>query len=173
MTNYPVFTTPERRNLSMQDARLQANDELGSLYERALQNMQTSVADSQTQAAEQAAARGMGSSGLSQDAMNKIAIAGLSQRGNLEAERTQKVASLARQLMERDQDLGFRERQQAFQEWSGEQGMKMDQDRFAYQQKNDLRNHNFDKERFDYQQKNDTLNRDLERDKFDYTKDKD
>ena len=51
--------------------------------------------------------------------MNKIAIAGLSQRGNLEAERTQKVASLARQLMERDQDLGFRERQQAFQEWSG------------------------------------------------------
>ena len=60
----------------------------------------------------------MGSSGLSQDAMNKIAIAGLSQRGNLEAERTQK-ASLARQLMERDQDLGFRERQQAFQEWSG------------------------------------------------------
>ena len=33
MTNYPVFTTPERRNLSMQDARLQANDELGSLYE--------------------------------------------------------------------------------------------------------------------------------------------
>ena len=50
MTNYPVFTTPERRNLSMQDARLQANDELGSLYERALQNIQTSVADSQTQA---------------------------------------------------------------------------------------------------------------------------
>ncbi|ERH99729.1 hypothetical protein BTCBT_004238 [Bacillus thuringiensis T01-328] len=45
MTNYPVFTTPERRNLSMQDARLQANDELGSLYERALQNMQTSVAE--------------------------------------------------------------------------------------------------------------------------------
>ncbi|MGQ0451902.1 hypothetical protein ACT4UM_00380 [Bacillus sp. SS-TM] len=37
-----------------------------------------------SQAAEQAAARGMGSSGLSQDAMNKIAIAGLSQRGNLE-----------------------------------------------------------------------------------------
>ena len=89
MNNYPTFTTPERRNVSMQDARLQANDELGSLYERALQNIQTSVADSQTQA-EQAAARGMGSSGLSQDAMNKIAIAGLSQRGNLEAERTQK-----------------------------------------------------------------------------------
>ena len=43
----------------MQDARLQANDELGSLYERALQNIQTSVADSQTQAAEQAT-RGMG-----------------------------------------------------------------------------------------------------------------
>ena len=57
MTNYPVFTTPERRNLSMQDARLQANDELGSLYERALQNIQTSVADSQTQAAEQACKR--------------------------------------------------------------------------------------------------------------------
>ena len=57
MTNYPVFTTPERRNLSMQDARLQANDELGSLYERALQNIQTSVADSQTQAAEQARKR--------------------------------------------------------------------------------------------------------------------
>ena len=45
-----TFTTPERRNVSMQDARLQANDELGSLYERALQNIQTSVADSQTQA---------------------------------------------------------------------------------------------------------------------------
>ena len=90
MTNYPVFTTPERRNLSMQDARLQANDELGSLYERALQNIQTSVADSQTQA-QNKHARGMGSSGLSQDAMNKIAIAGLSQRGNLEAERTQKL----------------------------------------------------------------------------------
>ena len=58
MTNYPVFTTPERRNLSMQDARLQANDELGSLYERALQNIQTSVADSQTQAAEQALQEG-------------------------------------------------------------------------------------------------------------------
>ena len=50
MNNYPTFTTPERRNVSMQDARLQANDELGSLYERALQNIQTSVADSQTQA---------------------------------------------------------------------------------------------------------------------------
>ncbi|MGQ7145717.1 hypothetical protein ACUOA8_41760, partial [Escherichia sp. SS-MK2] len=79
----------------MQDARVQANDELGSLYERALQNMQTSVADSQTQAAEQAAARGMGSSGLSQDAMNKIAIAGLSQRGNLEVERTQKIVPIS------------------------------------------------------------------------------
>ena len=44
MNNYPTFTTPERRNVSMQDARLQANDELGSLYERALQNIQTSVA---------------------------------------------------------------------------------------------------------------------------------
>ena len=42
----------------MQDARLQANDELGSLYERALQNIQTSVADSQTQAAEQAPQEG-------------------------------------------------------------------------------------------------------------------
>ena len=30
MNNYPTFTTPERRNVSMQDARLQANDELGS-----------------------------------------------------------------------------------------------------------------------------------------------
>ena len=58
MNNYPTFTTPERRNLSMQDARLQANDELGSLYERALQNIQTSVADSQTQAAEQALQEG-------------------------------------------------------------------------------------------------------------------
>ena len=57
MNNYPTFTTPERRNVSMQDARLQANDELGSLYERALQNIQTSVADSQTQAAEQAGKR--------------------------------------------------------------------------------------------------------------------
>ena len=92
MNNYPTFTTPERRNVSMQDARLQANDELGSLYERALQNIQTSVADSQTQAKQnKRTARGMGSSGLSQDAMNKIAIAGLSQRGNLEAERTQKL----------------------------------------------------------------------------------
>ena len=48
MNNYPTFTTPERRNVSMQDARLQANDELGSLYERALQNIQTSVADRNT-----------------------------------------------------------------------------------------------------------------------------
>ena len=60
MNNYPTFTTPERRNVSMQDARLQANDELGSLYERALQNIQTSVADSQTQAAEQAPQEGWG-----------------------------------------------------------------------------------------------------------------
>ena len=60
MNNYPTFTTPERRNVSMQDARLQANDELGSLYERALQNIQTSVADSQTQAAEQAVQEGWG-----------------------------------------------------------------------------------------------------------------
>ena len=58
--NYPTFTTPERRNVSMQDARLQANDELGSLYERALQNIQTSVADSQTQATEQAVQEGWG-----------------------------------------------------------------------------------------------------------------
>ena len=60
MNNYPTFTTPERRNVSMQDARLQANDELGSLYERALQNIQTSVADSQTQATEQATQEGWG-----------------------------------------------------------------------------------------------------------------
>ena len=60
MNNYPTFTTPERRNVSMQDARLQANDELGSLYERALQNIQTSVADSQTQAKNKHTARGMG-----------------------------------------------------------------------------------------------------------------
>ena len=61
MNNYPTFTTPERRNVSMQDARLQANDELGSLYERALQNIQTSVADSQnTSKAEQAPQEGWG-----------------------------------------------------------------------------------------------------------------
>lgn len=173
MADYPVFTTPERRNVSMQDARLQANDELGALYERALQNIQTSVADSQTQAAEQAAARGMGSSGLSQDAMNKIAIAGLSQGGNLEAERAQKIAALSRQILERDQDLGFRERQQEFNEWSGQQNMRMDQDRFHYQKENDLRNYDFDREKFGYQQKLDDQNYSFDREKFQYGKDKD
>jgi multidrug efflux pump subunit AcrA (membrane-fusion protein) len=137
MAEYPTFTAPTRKAMTLAQAQSQANSELGNLYARAIQSIQSQLRQNQALAAEQAAARGLSGSGLAQDAQNKLAIAAQSDIANTEADRTDKVAALARQILERDQDVGFRERQQAYNEWSGQQGLRMDVDRFNYQKQRD------------------------------------
>lgn len=137
MAEYPTFTAPTRKAMTLAQAQSQANSELGNLYARAIQSIQSQLRQNQALAAEQAAARGLSGSGLAQDAQNKLAIAAQSDIANTEADRTAKVAALARQILERDQDVGFRERQQAYDEWNGQQGLRMDVDRFNYQKQRD------------------------------------
>ncbi len=72
------------------------NDELGSLYERGIAKHTNECSGIVTQASKTRAARGMEARVYHKIDELKIALQVLSQRGNLEAERTQKVASLAR-----------------------------------------------------------------------------
>ncbi|MFC5775163.1 hypothetical protein [Ectobacillus antri] len=132
-----TFTAPYRAAMTTKQAQAQAGNELSALYQRALQNVKSQLYNNQVMAAEQAAARGLSHSGLAQDAQNKLMLGAQGQIGDMEAERASKVAALARQILERDQDVGFRERQQAYSEWNGQQGLRMEQDRFNYQKERD------------------------------------
>lgn len=123
--------------LQYADAQKQIAQQVDPLYNRAIQNVNQQKYQSDVQAGQVAAARGLGHSGLAADQLNKIAIASQGQIGDISAQRATQIAQLASGLMERDKDRGMQARSQAYQEWMGQQNLQRDDRNFDYQKGRD------------------------------------
>lgn len=119
--------------VSAADAQKQIAAQLDPLFNRSIQNVNSQKYQSDVQAGQVAAARGLGHSGLAADQLNKIAIAAQGQIGDLSAQRATQIAQLSNQLMERDKDRGMQARSQAYSEWMGQQNLQRDDRDYNYQ----------------------------------------
>jgi hypothetical protein len=106
--------------LTYQQAQTQAGQQLDPLYNRALQNVNQQKYQSDVQAGQVSAARGLGHSGLAADQLNKIAIAAQGQIGDLSAQHASQLAQSAQELMNNDKTYGLQARSQAYQEYAGD-----------------------------------------------------
>lgn len=116
--------------LTYQNAQKQASGQVDPLFNRAVQGVQQQKYQSDVQAGQVAAARGLGHSGLAADQLNKIAIAAQGQVGDLNAQRATQVAQMANDMVNQDKQYSLQNRAQLYNEYS-------DNRNFGYQQGRD------------------------------------
>lgn len=164
----PSFTFEGRPTLSYEDAANRAGQQVDPLYQRALENIKAQKYQNELNSGEIAAKRGLGHSGLAADQLTKIAIASQGQIADTEAERAAKIAEIAQAMYDRDQDLAFRERQQAFQEYLGQENIDFNRDQFDYSKTRDVENDRRFYDNIDYQRGRDQLSDQWRQKEWDY-----
>lgn len=108
--------------ISYDQAASQAGQQVDPLYQRALENVKAQKYQNELNSGEIAAKRGLGHSGLAADQLTKIAIASQGQMSDIEAERAAKIAQMAQEMVQRDQDRADRLRAQQYQEFADQRG---------------------------------------------------
>lgn len=145
------FSAPQYNQLSYNDALKQAQGQLDPIYQRAVQDIMSQRFSNEQAAGEQAAARGLGHSGLAADAQNKLAIAAQNQIGNAGLQRASQSAQMAQALVDSDFQRAMQLRNQALQEYMGQNGVGLDAARFNYGQYRDTQGDAFRDKQFDWQ----------------------
>ncbi|WP_394137418.1 hypothetical protein [Cytobacillus oceanisediminis] len=164
----PSFTFEGRPTLSYEDAANRAGQQVDPLYARALENIKAQKYQNELNSGEIAAKRGLGHSGLAADQLTKIAIASQGQIADTEAERAAKIAEMAQAMYDRDQDLAYRERQQAFQEYLGQENIDFNRDQFDYSKTRDVENDRRYYDNTDYQRGRDVIGDQWRQKEWDY-----
>lgn len=123
--------------MTQSQAQSQANKELDPIYKNSVKNLNAQKYQNQLQAGGVAQARGLSHSGLAADQMTKVAMAAQGQMNDLNAQKAAQTAQIAREMMNRDQDVNDRRRAQAFGEYQGTQDMLYRDKTFKYQQGRD------------------------------------
>jgi hypothetical protein len=131
-----TYTPPQNNAMSFGQASNQASQQLDPLYQRALHNVMQQKYQNELNASEVAKNRGMAHSGLAADQLNKIAIASQGQVADMDAQRASQTAQMAQALVNRNEDRSDRLRQQAFQEWMGQQNLGLQRDQFDFNKDN-------------------------------------
>jgi hypothetical protein len=149
--------------MDYQTAQNTAAQQVDPLYNRAVQNVQQQKYQSDVQAGQVAAARGLGHSGLAADQLNKIAIAAQGQIGDISAQRATELAKMAMDLMQQDRTFGLQDRSQSYQEWMGQQNLSNDQRNFDYQKSQDDLANQWKQKEFDYQKAQDSISNSLKK----------
>jgi hypothetical protein len=103
-------------------AQGQVTGQVDPLFNRAIQGVNQQKYQSDVQAGQVAAARGLGHSGLAADQLNKIAIAAQGQVGDLNAQRATQIATQANDLVWRDKEFGLQDRAQKYNEYNSDRG---------------------------------------------------
>jgi hypothetical protein len=103
-------------------AQGQVAGQVDPLFNRAIQGVNQQKYQSDVQAGQVAAARGLGHSGLAADQLNKIAIAAQGQVGDLNAQRATQIATQANDLVWRDKEFGLQDRAQKYSEYNSDRG---------------------------------------------------
>jgi hypothetical protein len=101
-------------------AQGQVAGQIDPLFNRAIQGVNQQKYQSDVQAGQVAAARGLGHSGLAADQLNKIAIAAQGQVGDLNAQRATQIAQQANDLVWRDKEFGLQDRAQKYSEYNSD-----------------------------------------------------
>lgn len=99
-------------------AQKQVSAQVDPLFNRAIDGVKQQKYQSDIQAGQVSAARGLGRSGLAADQLNKIAIASQGQIGDLNAQRAAQVAQMANDLVWRDKEYALQDRSQRFNEFN-------------------------------------------------------
>ncbi|MGF6951863.1 hypothetical protein QF028_004368 [Neobacillus sp. B4I6] len=103
-------------------AQKQVSGQVDPLFNRAIQGINQQKYQSDVQAGQVAAARGLGHSGLAADQLNKIAIGAQGQIGDLNAQRASQLAQMSNDLMWRDKEFGMQDRAQKYNEFNSDRG---------------------------------------------------
>ncbi|WP_108669558.1 transglycosylase SLT domain-containing protein [Peribacillus acanthi] len=104
-------TSSPSGGFSYQDALKQVQGQVDPLYQRAVEALKGQKYQNELDASQVASARGLSHSGLAADQLNKIAIATQGNLADMEAERAAKISQLAQAVLERQQDVDFRNKQ--------------------------------------------------------------
>ncbi len=150
---YTSYQAPSRPQLSYGEAQGRAQGQIDPIYQRALENVRASIHPGQNNAAQVAANRGLGQSGLAADALNKVTINANNRTADLEAERSSKIAALAQALMDQDFSRQQSVEQQAMQRWMAENNLIGQQNAFNYGIYSDRLNRQDQSERFAFEKK--------------------
>lgn len=106
--------------LDYKTAQKQVSGQIDPLYNRAIQGVNQQKYQSDVQAGQVSAARGLGHSGLAADQLNKIAIAAQGQIGDLNAQRATQIAQQANDLVWRDKEFSLQDRGQKYNEYNSD-----------------------------------------------------
>jgi hypothetical protein len=101
-------------------AQKQVAGQVDPLFQRAIQGVNQQKSQSDIQAGQVAAARGLGHSGLAADQLNKIAIAAQGQIGDLNAQRATQIAQLTNDEMWKDKNYSLQDRAQKYSEYNSD-----------------------------------------------------
>ena len=104
--------------LNYDSAKKQAEDKYNPLFEQAVKGVQDQQYQNELNSGASAAVRGLGHSGLAQDALTKIAIASQGQIAGLNAQKMSNVADMAQGLVDKDTARGDALRSQMYNEYS-------------------------------------------------------
>jgi len=143
----PTYTAPKDfqfnyNYLTQADAQKQAEGVYNPLYDQAVKNIQSQQYQNELDSGQSAATRGLGHSGLAQDALTKIAIASQGQIADANAQKMSQVAQMANQMMQFDQNRGDNLRSQMYNEYNSDRN-------FGYGQYRDQVNDAWTKANFD------------------------
>jgi hypothetical protein len=122
----PQGYTPKPANaLTYEQAVAQARGQYDPLYNQAEQKVQQQVMPNKMNADKIAAARGGLHSGLGGELINQVNVAAQNSIADLNAQKASDIAKSAQSLVNRSEDVNFRNRQQEFSEWSGQEGLNL------------------------------------------------
>ncbi|MEH7481477.1 hypothetical protein V7157_10470 [Neobacillus drentensis] len=108
--------------LDYKTAQGQVAGQIDPLFNRAIQAVNQQKYQSDVQAGQVAANRGLGHSGLAADQLNKIAIASQGQVSDLNAQRATQIAQQANDLVWRDKEFALQDRSQKYNEFNSDRG---------------------------------------------------
>lgn len=120
MPTAPTFSpfTYNYDYLNYDTAKQRAEDRYNPLFQQAVQGVKDQQYQNELNSGQSAAVRGLGHSGLAQDALTKIAIASQGQIAGLNAQKMTNVADYAQNLLDKDQSRGDALRGQMFNEYN-------------------------------------------------------
>lgn len=150
---YTSYQAPQVPRLSYGEAQGRAQGQIDPIYQRALENVRASIHPGQNNAAQVAANRGLGQSGLAADALNKVTLNANNRTADLEADRSSKIAALAQALMDQDFNRQQSLEQQAMQQWMAQNNLISQQNQFNYGMYNDRLNRQDQSERFAFEKR--------------------
>lgn len=150
-------------------AQGQVAGQVDPLFNRAIQGVNQQKYQSDVQAGQVSAARGLGHSGLAADQLNKIAIAAQGQVGDLNAQRATQIAQQANDLVWRDKEFGLQDRAQKYNEYNSDRGFNYQagRDKIGDQRYNTEWNYNVGRDKISDQRYTAETNYSHGRDKID------